>query len=164
MSVTGLLNALNGLADLHEQLLALAREKQRAVIENRIDQLMTVTAKESKAISAMERLNDEVNGLAGECRKEMGLVQSPGATLADLLQAVYKPEWKIALADAAERLKTQVAQLKEINERNQLLVRHSLDYIQFQFDLIAGPVDDVTYASPTSTGVSSSRRIFDTRA
>ncbi|WP_123042226.1 flagellar protein FlgN [Cohnella candidum] len=164
MSIHELLNALNGLTDIHEEMLQLAREKQKLVVENRVDRLMTLTAKESKAIAAMEQLNLSIHRYTRECWAELGIAPKPGSTLADLLQAVTKAESKRLLAEAADRLMTSIQQLKEQNERNQLLVRQSLEYIAFQIDLITAPPDDMTYSPTKSHAAAAPRRSFDTRA
>lgn len=165
MSTQELLNTLNGLSSIHEELLQLAREKQNLVTRNQVDQLMTVTAKETRAISVMEKLNEEIHRHANTCWTEMGIQPQPNATLADLLQAITRVDAKQALTDAADRLGTSVQQLKDLNDRNQILVRQSLEYIAFQIDLLTAPIDDVTYSPPTkSAAAGTPRRSFDTRA
>nr|WP_255570716.1 flagellar protein FlgN [Cohnella sp. CFH 77786] len=160
-----MIDALNNLSDLHEELLQLARDKQKFVIENRVDLLMTVTAKETKAIAVLERMNGDVERLSGACWAELGLSPKPSSTLADLIQAIHRADFKRSLTEAAERLRRQIGQLKEWNERNQMLVRQSLDYIALQIDLFTAPDDNVTYSSPVkSAPAGTPRRTFDTRA
>lgn len=164
MSIQSLLKALNDLSDIHEDLLQLAHEKQRLVIENRVDQLVALTAKESKAIAAMDKLNDDIRHFTRECWTELGLAQKPGAVLSELVQAVHRVEWKSALTEAADRLKSQIGQLKELNDRNQMLVQQSLDYIRFALDLLSDPYDDITYSPARPVSGGAPRRTFETQA
>lgn len=165
MSIQSLLNALNSLSDIHEELLQLAREKQRSVIDNRVDQLMTFTAKESKWIATMEQLNNDVTQFTLQCWTEIGLTAKPASTLADLMQALHRAEHKTALMAAGNRLKGLVHLLKDQNDRNQLLVRQSLEFLEFQIDLLSAPYDeDVTYSPNRNANSGTPRRTFDTRA
>jgi FlgN protein len=143
----------------------LAKEKQKSVIDNRVDQLMTFTAKESKAIITMEQLNQDITKYTLLCWAEIGLVAKPTSTLADLIQALPRAEQKSALTIAGERLKEQVHLMKEQNDRNQQLVRQSIEFIAFQIDLLSGPFDDdVTYSPNRPANAGTPRRTFDTRA
>lgn len=164
MSIQNLLTTLRGLSDIHEELLLLAQEKQQLVIENRVEQLIAVTGKETRAIGNLERLNSDVSKYTSESLVELGLSPKPGTTLADVIQAMYRADLKSKMIEIAERLKDQVRQLKELNERNQLLVRQSLDYIGFQIELITAPYDDVTYSPVQTTKAGAPRRTFDSRA
>lgn len=164
MSAQGLLKVLGELADFHDEMVKLAQEKQKCVIENRVDQLMTITAKETRAISVLERLGGELQSAAVECWKELGMAPKPNSTLSDLMQAITRTDLKRDLSQAAERLSGAIRQLKEINERNQQLVRQSLDWIAFQIDLFTAPYDDVTYSAPQAGGYRTPIRSFDTRA
>jgi hypothetical protein len=164
LSIQGLVETLNNLSDIHESLLGLAREKQKLIIDNRVDPLMAITAKETKAIAAIEQLNRDVKRLTDACWVEAGLSPKPGSTVADLIQGLFRAESKLALTKAAERLHHQIEQLKEQNDRNQLLVRQSLDFIAFQIDLFTGPDDDGTYSPIKSSQTGAPRRMFDTRA
>jgi flagellar biosynthesis/type III secretory pathway chaperone len=165
LSIQSLLNTLNSLSDIHEELLQLAREKQRSVIDNRVDQLMTFTAKESKGIAAMEQLNSDVTQFTLQCWTELGLTAKPDLTLAELIQALHRAEQKKALMAAGDRLKEFVKLLKDQNDRNQLLVRQSLEFLEFQIDLLSAPYDeDVTYSPNRPANSGTPRRTFDTRA
>ncbi|KIL36693.1 hypothetical protein SD71_06750 [Cohnella kolymensis] len=164
MSIQNLLNTLRSLSDIHEELLQLAQEKQQLVIENRVEQLIAVTGKETKAIGTLERLNKDVSKYTTESLAELGLSSKAGATLVDVIQAMYRADLKAEMLDVAERLRDQVRQLKELNERNQLLVRQSLDYIGFQIELLTAPHDDVTYSPIHKAKAGTPRRTFDSRA
>ncbi|WP_256759120.1 flagellar protein FlgN [Cohnella sp. WQ 127256] len=165
MSIENVINTLSNLSDIHEELLLLAREKQRSVIDNRVDQLMTFTAKESKAISSMEQLNRDITQYSIQCWKDLGLNAKPASTLADLIQAFPRADQKSALMLAGDRLKEQVRLLKEQNDRNQQLVRQSLEFIDFQIDLLSAPYDeDMTYSPKRPVNAGTPRRTFDTRA
>jgi hypothetical protein len=156
--------ALDGLSNIYEELLQLSRHKQQLIVHNRVDELITVTAQETKAVTVIHKMETEVNRLADECRAGIGITPNPASTLADLIQAVHQADWKTSLGQAAERLSELVGKLKEQNNRNQMLVRDSLNYIGFQIDLFTAPFENVTYSPTKSAPTGLARRTFDTKA
>lgn len=168
MSFQGLLIALNSLIDIHDELLQLARDKVTIVVQNDVDALMALTAKETRLIARLEDSFREMGSSAAGSWKEIGLTARPGSRLSDLIQAVPRADHKTELRALTAKLKERHNELKVINERNQLLIQQSLELIRYELDLIAGPSEqEITYA-PTSAGQGyvggASRRSFDTRA
>jgi len=165
VNIAGLLHALDELSGIHEQLIGLAEEKQQLIVHNEVDRLMAATAKESKHIAEIERVNRDVQQFTRACWSEIGIVPNERTTLADLLAAIVQEDCKRPLHDAANRLRDAVGRLKQINDRNQQLVRQTLEYINFQVDLLSAPLDDGTYApTPKPAASGTARRMFDTRA
>ncbi|MBB6671523.1 flagellar protein FlgN [Cohnella nanjingensis] len=168
MSIQGLLTTLEALTDIHEEMLQLARDKVRIVVENKVEDLVALTAKETRVVSRLESCYRDMTQETAGGWAELGLAPRPSVKLSDLIQAVHRADRKSELTELALKLRSQHEELKVLNERNQMLVRQSLDYIQFELDLIAGPYDqDVTYspnAGQSNYQGGTSRRMFDTRA
>ncbi|MCC3374080.1 flagellar protein FlgN [Cohnella sp. REN36] len=168
MSIQGLLTTLETLTDIHEEMLQLAREKVRIVVENRVEELVALTAKETRVVARMEDCYRTMTQETAGGWAELGMAPRPSVKLSDLIQAVHRADRKSELTELAKKLRGQHEELKVLNERNQLLVRQSLEHIQFELDLIAGPYDqDVTYspnAGQQAYQGGSARRMFDTRA
>lgn len=69
--------------------------------------------------------------------------------------------------DAQKQLLGTIRDLREKNQLNQQLIEHSIKYIDYSLDLVAGPpIDEVVYHNPqqqVSSNMKPNRR-FDTRA
>ncbi len=131
-----LLSTLSQEKDLYLALLPIAEEKTKAIVANNLDELQEITNREQQAvgrISALERKRDEVI-------QNMGIVlgrKPRELTLAELIRITDKqPKDQAALTKLKDELGAAVKQLADVNERNNVLIKHSLDMIQFNMNLL----------------------------
>ena len=131
-----LLSTLSQEKDLYLALLPIAEEKTKAIVANNLDELQEITNREQQAvgrISALERKRDEVI-------QNMGIVlgrKPQELTLAALIRITDKqPKDQAALTKLKDELGAAVKQLADVNERNNVLIKHSLDMIQFNMNLL----------------------------
>ena len=131
-----LLSTLSQEKDLYLALLPIAEEKTKAIVANNLDELQEITNREQQAvgrISALERKRDEVI-------QNMGIVlgrKPRELTLAELIRITDKqPKDQAALTKLKDELGAAVKQLADVNERNNVLIKNSLDTIQFNMNLI----------------------------
>ena len=131
-----LLSTLSQEKDLYLALLPIAEEKTKAIVANNLDELQEITNREQQAvgrISALERKRDEVI-------QNMGIVlgrKPQELTLAELIRITDKqPKDQAALTKLKDELGAAVKQLADVNERNNVLIKHSLDMIQFNMNLL----------------------------
>ncbi len=131
-----LISALSQEKDLYLALLPIAEEKTKAIVANKLDELQEITSREQEAvgrISALERKRDEVI-------RNMGIVlgrKPQELTLAELIRVTEKqPKDQAALAELKDSLGKAVKKLADVNERNNVLIKHSLDMIQFNMNLL----------------------------
>ncbi len=131
-----LLSTLSQEKDLYLALLPIAEEKTKAIVANNLDELQEITNREQQAvgrISALERKRDEVI-------QNMGIVlgrKPQELTFAELIRITDKqPKDQAALTKLKDELGAAVKQLADVNERNNVLIKHSLDMIQFNMNLL----------------------------
>lgn len=131
-----LISTLSQEKELYLALLPIAEEKTKAIVANNLDELQEITNREQTAvgkISALERKRDEVIA-------NMGIVlgrKPQELTLAELIRITEKqPKDQATLAELKDALGTAVRKLADVNERNNVLIKHSLDMIQFNMNLL----------------------------
>ena len=131
-----LISTLSQEKELYLALLPIAEEKTKAIVANDLEMLQEITDREQTAISkigVLERKREEVI-------TNMGIVlgrKTQDLTLAELIRITEKqPKDQAALAGLKDALGTAVKKLADVNERNNVLIRHSLDMIQFNMNLL----------------------------
>ncbi len=131
-----LISTLSQEKELYLALLPIAEEKTKAIVANDLEMLQEITDREQTAISkigVLERKREEVI-------TNMGIVlgrKPQDLTLAELIRITEKqPKDRAALAGLKDALGTAVKKLADVNERNNVLIRHSLDMIQFNMNLL----------------------------
>ena len=131
-----LISTLSQEKELYLALLPIAEEKTKAIVANNLEELQEITNREQTAvgkISALERKRDEVIA-------NMGIVlgrKPQELTLAELIRVTEKqPKDQAALAELKDALGEAVRKLADVNERNNVLIKHSLDMIQFNMNLL----------------------------
>ena len=131
-----LISTLSQEKELYLDLLPIAEEKTKAIVENNLEKLQEITSREQSEIgkiSALERKRDEVI-------TNMGIVlgrKPQELTLAELIRITEKqPKDQAALAELKDALGAAVRKLADVNERNNVLIKHSLDMIQFNMNLL----------------------------
>jgi len=131
-----MISTLSQEKELYLALLPIAEEKTKAIVANDLEMLQEITDREQTAISkigVLERKREEVI-------TNMGIVlgrKPQDLTLAELIRITEKqPKDRAALAELKDALGTAVKKLADVNERNNVLIQHSLDMIQFNMNLL----------------------------
>ena len=131
-----LISTLSQEKDLYLALLPIAEEKTKAIVANDLEELQRITSKEQAAVdrvNALERKRSEVI-------ENMGIVlgrKPQELTLTELIRVAEKqPKEKAALTELKDALGKAVRKLADLNERNRVLIQHSLDMIQFNMNII----------------------------
>lgn len=151
MAISQLVHTIQQLIIQHEKLLQLANEKREIIINDRVDDLLRITAEESKIvkeISGLEILSRQLLRQAGE---SLGIPMQESSTLGELLESLPDTDaiHRNQLSGVRTKLLETIDQLKQVNELNRQLIEQSLDYITFQIDILTdAPDQDVTYQRP----------------
>ncbi|MBQ9767657.1 MAG: flagellar protein FlgN [Lachnospiraceae bacterium] len=131
-----LISTLSQEKDLYLALLPIAEEKTKAIVANDLEGLQRITDREQEAVdrvNALERKRDEVI-------KNMGIVlgrKPQELTLTELIKVADKqPKEKATLTELKDALGNAVKKLADLNERNRVLIQHSLEMIEFNMNLI----------------------------
>lgn len=131
-----LITTLSKEEELYRELLPIQERKTQVIIENNIEQLQKITGEEQETIdkvTALERKREEII-------KDIGTVLNKNPktlTLTNLIQIMAKqPEDREKLQELHDRLEESVKKLVKVNERNQMLIKQSLEMIEFNMNLL----------------------------
>lgn len=166
MAFEALLQTMTTLNDIHESLLELAERKKQVLIHNDVEQLMQIVTKENKLIKQVTELDEQRVEAIGHYMIEKGYKPNPKVTVSDLTKIVFNVEDKKLLLGKQKQLLGTIHKLRETNRLNQQLIEHSLAFLDYSMDLIAGPPEnEYTYQKPQQLSNGSKRPgLFDTRA
>ena len=118
------------------KLLKLTQKKTPIIIKGDIEQLRIVTDEEQSVADAIAALDVKrasvTKDIAEVLNKDVESLKL--SLLIDLLGK--QPEEQKRLADITDRLKTVVNSVKMVNDQNAELIKHSLEMVEFDLNLI----------------------------
>lgn len=166
MAIAQLIEMTRQLTDQHKRLLELAEAKREVVIRDQIEELMKITAEENAIVREISKLELASRRSLAEAGESIGVKLSEEHSLSDLLQALPDGSERRLLAEERQKLVQTLVQLQEINELNRQLIQQSLDYINFNLDLLTdAPEQDLMYQNPTGEQQVKKRTgLFDRKA
>ncbi len=131
-----LISTLSQEKELYLSLLPVAEEKTKAIVANDLKELQKVTDREKEMVDRVNALERRRSGII----TNMGIVlgrKPQELTLTELIRVAEKqPQEKEALAGLKDTLGKTIRKLADLNERNQVLIQHSLEMIEFNMNLI----------------------------
>ncbi|WP_340005397.1 flagellar protein FlgN [Paenibacillus sp. FSL K6-0276] len=169
MSIQRLLESMQSLIELHEKLLVVAELKKQAIVKNDVSELTLTMSKESRILKEIEKQEAVRESVGQELMKEKGIKSRLELTVSELSRLVFDPEDKNKLLAARQELVTLLEKLKEVNELNQILISHSLSFVDYSLNLfIGGDEDEAVYKRPDTQSATARgpqrNGIFDARA
>jgi len=166
MPVQRLIAVLEQLSAAHEAMIELADQKREALVRNAVDEVSAVVQKETKWMRAVENLLKEQRDATVEFFRSRGFQPTRAVTVTELSRMITDRADKETLLQARDRLSDVVARLQAKNDLNQQLIEHSLAFINYSLDLVAGPEDDLMYRNPHQQQTPGLKRsgYFDSRA
>lgn len=131
-----LISTLSQEKEVYLDLLPIAEEKTKAIVANDLDRLQKITEREQVAVGRINTLERK----RSEVITNMGIVlgrKPQELTLAELIRITDKqPKDQAALTELKDALGKAVRKLADVNGRNNTLIQHSLEMIQFNMNLI----------------------------
>lgn len=166
MSVEALIDALERLDAEHRAMLQWAEAKRSAIVDNNVDELVSIMTHESRVLKRIEQLEEERVEVCQAFLREKGIKSRLNLTITELSRLVFDPGEKQRLADMQHKLNDTLNELKRVNDLNQKLIEQSLAFLDYSLDLLVGPPeDDATYRHPGERSSGTNRPgLFDTRA
>ena len=130
--IDSLINIMNDENRQYTELLDLSNNKTTAIVKGDVGQLQEIFGKEQKLIDILNRLEMERQSCVADICKILHL----SAAEVKVSQIVRLLEKKQAEHDALEQsylsLKKTVNQLTQVNDNNRLLLKESMDMIDFE--------------------------------
>jgi len=123
-------------SDEYEGLLTLSQKKTQIIVSADLDELRKITDDEQEVVSRINHLEKkrmEVTAdMANVLNKDVEILKL--SNLVDMMAS--RPAEQAKLADAHDRLKRAVRELKRINEQNKELLENALEMVEFEMNLL----------------------------
>lgn len=162
-----LISTLSKEKDIYLDLLPIAEEKTKAIVANDLEKLQEITDREQYEVDRISSLEKK----RGEVVSNIGIVlgrKPEELTLTEMIRISAKqPKDQAVLSELKDSLGQTVKKLAELNERNKVLIQHSLSMIEFNMNLIQStrtvPGNNYT-KSASESGISAAQTgMFDAK-
>ncbi len=148
--------------NMYQILLDLARKKREILVEVKPNELELITRQEEAIILNANKIEAARVGIIAEIAKLNG-IEDNNITITSLIeQADLKNAQQ--LTDAISDIEKILHELDRLNKLNIELIQHSLNYVNYNINILAQTVSEQTYApqgKPNQSGTS--RTIFDAK-
>ncbi len=161
-SVEQLIMTLNKEYEIYEEVLKLAKEKKRVVIDGRIKELDAITRKEQSIIFNLGKIDKVREALTINISKELRIEVFKNVTeLSQYLEGDLKDQ----ILEVRDKLVDIVEKVKKANDLNNKLIQQSLEYIEFNKNLLTSmETKGITYGSMADEKeVKTKNNLFDAR-
>jgi len=120
----------------YEKLIVLAEDKTPTIVKGDVEGLSKITEDEQEIVGRIQGIEKQrikvLADVANVVNRDVETLK-----LIDLIQMLEKmPDQQKKLRDIHERLKKTTEKLREINDKNQLLLADKLDMVEFNLNMI----------------------------
>ncbi len=131
-----LITTLDAEEVLYRQLIPIEENKTRAIIANDLDSLRAITAQEHDLVDQTSALEHKREQVAVDIATVLG--KDPKTiTLEQIAEALKnQPEDQKKLQLIHDRLKKTVGRLQELNEQNGVLLKETMEMVEFNMNVI----------------------------
>ncbi|WP_010647624.1 flagellar protein FlgN [Oceanobacillus massiliensis] len=162
MSAVLIIKSLEELVKIHEDLLAVSKDKTNTVKEGSIDKLQQLLVIERKLIRLSEQAeNARQTEVAEWCQANR--IAAEDATITNILDSVQNKAEQVRMEQAAVRLTEVITKLKQQEQLNQVLISQSMQFVQLSLDLMSPTLKNMNYGVKEGN-ISSTRSVFDSKA
>ncbi|MCR2048761.1 flagellar protein FlgN [Acetatifactor muris] len=120
----------------YEGLLTLSRQKTQIIASANLEELQKITDDEQEVVDRLNRLEKkrvEVTvDIANVLNRDVESLKL--SNLVEMMSA--RPEEQAKLAEAHQKLKTAVGELRRINEQNKELLESAVEMVEFEMNLL----------------------------
>jgi flagellar biosynthesis/type III secretory pathway chaperone len=157
-----LLIVLQQMLTIYQDILRLSQEKKQILIAAKSAELEKITKKEDALILQVATLEEMRGKLVGEIMGSHGIV-GPSIDLAQL-QKIARPDLVDALAVFSKEFKSIMAQIVPLNKLNTALIQQSLNFINYNMNILAQVAVGPTYAAKGHANEQApQRKVFDAK-
>lgn len=121
---------------LYRELLPVEEEKTRAIIANDLKSLQEITNREHELVDRTATLEKKREQVASDMATVLG--KNPATiTLEQIAEALKnQPEDQKKLQEVHDRLRKTVMRLQEVNDQNKVLLKESMEMVEFNMNVI----------------------------
>ena len=135
---------------VHTEILKIANDKKEAIVQNETDKLKKITKQEQQVvfniIDLEEKREKNVKSLSTLLNEKQ-----EGLTISEIIKISKDKIKNITLINEVEKAKEDlrniINELKTVNELNNQLIKNSLEYIDFNLNLMLGSTIQGTYGN-----------------
>lgn len=155
-------NLLNQTLLIYQALLQLSRKKREILVEAKPQELEQLTKQEEMLIIEAGKLDKLRQTLTGELAAALGL--PPGQTVLSVLIERADTETAAKLRTVSETFTEINDELLKLNELNERLIQQSLEFINFNINVLSQNKAEPTYAAKGQSELNGAgRSILDTK-
>ena len=162
--VESLVDILEQQCEVYENLLGLGKEKRDVIIKNEIEELQKITSLENTLVSQNNRFEKNKNIAIDDVISVLNIKEDEFTLmkLAELMEG--KPECE-RLLKVLNKINDTIKELKQINDQNRMLVKDSLDFIEYSLNVYRGAMDSGAESGYSSEGgtILNQRAFFDAK-
>ncbi len=130
-----LIDVLNSQNDEYEKMIEISKEKTEAIVGNDTQKLQDILVREQAHIDVLDKLEQQRQNNVNDICKILNL-SSEGIKINDIIEILRKrPKEHDALLNVHMKLKKTVDTLIKINDNNKMLLKESMDMIEFEMNL-----------------------------
>jgi len=165
--LAGLINELivnlNDMNNLYEQLIESGKEKRKVIIKNNIEELQKINADENILVRKTLKLDKKREELFSDIAFVLNK-PSENITLTKLIEYIDTQAEAEDVKKARERASCLLAELKEINENNRILIEEALNQTEFSMNVLRGTLSKKPYYCDThGNEIPTGDRFFDVK-
>ncbi len=141
-----LVSNLNQQIEYYKELLEISKEKTNVIVKNDIDSLSKINTVENMLVTRLEKIDKKNKEVISDIIMVTGK-KVDKYTVKEVAKLLAKDEGD-ALVNLANNLVNVATEMKEVNEKNKLLVNTSLEFTEFSMNLYREVLDTnvkVTY-------------------
>lgn len=140
----------------YQDLILLSREKTPVIVKGDLEKLQKITEAEQYVVGKVTRLEKKRVEVTKDIALVLGMDEEniKVRDIADLLQS--QPEAQERLLVVYEKLKKTLQEIIAVNDINKSLINESLDFIEFNLNLVRGVYQEPGIGNYTKDACSSS--------
>ena len=133
-----LIEILNSESAEYEKLAELAEKKTPFIVKGDINNLGKITEDEQEIVGTIQGIEKERNKILADIANVVNR-DVETLKLINLIQMLEKqPAQQQMLVEAQSRLKTAIDRMRELNDKNSILLNDALDMVNFNLKMIQG--------------------------
>lgn len=120
--------------EIYQEVLELAENKKRIIIDGKLRELEVITRRETEIVGILIKLENLRSQTSEQLAAEKGIKEL--ASVRDLLP-LLDPKDQLYISTLQSQLKGTITALQNVNELNGQLLQQSLELVDFNLNLIA---------------------------
>lgn len=162
LSLKTIIDILEELLHVHVEFVDLSKTKTNVVKNGDVDTLSSIIARERKLTRRMEKVEKERQQYMATWF-EANQPQMQEKTVTTLLSQVESENDKEQLIEITTELTRTMAQLKQQEQLNRMLIQQSLQFVHFSLDLMNPTIESMNYGTNKEKQVRSKQSLFDSK-